>query len=66
MGRGEAAVRIVERWLLGRLRHRVFYSLADVNAAIGALMADLNDRRVLRRVGRTRRQVVRGDRPPRA
>jgi DNA replication protein DnaC len=25
----EAAVRIVERWLLGRLRHRRFYSLAD-------------------------------------
>ncbi|RVI71038.1 IS21 family transposase, partial [Sinorhizobium meliloti] len=24
----EAAVRIVERWLLGRLRHRIFYSLA--------------------------------------
>jgi transposase len=53
----EAAVRIVERWLLGRLRHRVFYSLTEVNAAIGALMADLNDRRVLRRVGRTRRQL---------
>ncbi|MHC2355858.1 transposase [Sinorhizobium meliloti] len=31
----EAAVRIVERWLLGRLRHRIFYSLAEVNAAIG-------------------------------
>lgn len=50
-------MRIVERWLLGRLRHRVFYSLAEVNAAIGALLADLNDRRVLRRVGRTRRQL---------
>lgn len=53
----EAAVRIVERWLLGRLRHRVFYSLAEVNAAIGELLADLDDRRVLRRVGRTRRQL---------
>jgi transposase len=53
----EAAVRIVERWLLGRLRHRVFYSLADVNAAIVELLTDLNDRRVLRRVGRTRRQL---------
>jgi transposase len=53
----EAAVRIVERWLLGRLRHRVFYSLAEVNAAIGELLVDLNDRRVLRRVGRTRRQL---------
>ena len=53
----EAAVRIVERWLLGRLRHRVFYSLADVNAAIGELLTELNERRVLRRVGRTRRQL---------
>lgn len=53
----ESAVLIVERWLLGRLRHRVFYSLADVNAAIGELLADLNDRRILRRVGRTRRQL---------
>lgn len=53
----EAAVRIVERWLLGRLRHRIFYSLGDVNAAIVELLADLNERRVLRRVGRTRRQL---------
>ena len=30
----EQAVLIVERWLLGRLRHRTFYSLSDVNAAI--------------------------------
>ncbi|AEG07054.1 Integrase catalytic region (plasmid) [Sinorhizobium meliloti BL225C] len=53
----EAAVRIVERWLLGRLRHRIFYSLAEVNAAIGELLHDLNDKRVLRRVGVTRRQL---------
>ncbi|MEC5382381.1 IS21 family transposase [Aurantimonas sp. C2-6-R+9] len=53
----EAAVLIVERWLLGRLRHRVFYSLADVNAAIGELLVYLNERRILRRVGRTRRQL---------
>lgn len=29
----EQAVLIVERWLLGRLRHRIFHSLAEVNAA---------------------------------
>jgi hypothetical protein len=34
----EQAVLIVERWLLGRLRHRTFYSLADVNVAIADLM----------------------------
>lgn len=53
----EAAVRIVERWLLGRLRHRTFHSLAEVNAAIADLLYDLNDKRVLRRVGVTRRQL---------
>lgn len=53
----ETAVRIVERWLLGRMHHRVFYSLADVNAAIVELLVDLNDTRVLRRVGLTRRQL---------
>ena len=30
----ERAVLIVERWLLGRLRRRIFYSLAELNAAI--------------------------------
>ncbi len=33
------------RWLLGRLRHRTFYSLADVNAAIADLMTHLNEQR---------------------
>ncbi|WP_287003549.1 IS21 family transposase [Sphingobium sp.] len=53
----EACVGIVERWLLGRLRNRIFYSLAEVNAAIAECMADLNDRRVLRQFGKTRRQL---------
>ncbi len=34
----EQAVLMVERWLLGRLRHRTFHSLAEVNAAIAELM----------------------------
>ena len=41
----EQAVLIVERWLLGRLRHRTFYSLAEVNAAIGELLTRLNEER---------------------
>jgi transposase len=53
----EAAVRIVERWLLGALRHRRFHGLADVNAAIAELLTALNERRMLRHVGRTRRQL---------
>src|SRR5580693_1697407 len=44
----EQAVLIVERWLLGRLRRRVFHSLADVDAALGELMTQLNERQPLR------------------
>ena len=54
----EQAVLIVERWLLGRLRHRTFYSLADVNAAIADLMTHLNEVRPIRRLGATRRQLL--------
>jgi transposase len=49
----EQAVLIVERWLLGRLRHRTFYGLADVNAAIADLMTHLNEERPIRRLGAT-------------
>jgi transposase len=54
----EQAVLIVERWLLGRLRHRVFYNLAEVNAAIADLMKHLNEVRPIRRLGVTRRQLL--------
>jgi transposase len=54
----EQAVLIVERWLLGRLRHRTFHSLAEVNAAIGELMTNLNEVRPIRRLGVTRRRLL--------
>jgi transposase len=54
----EAGVLIVERWLIGRLRNRVFYSLAELNAAIGELLLRLNEERPIRRLGRTRRQLL--------
>ncbi len=54
----EQAVLIVERWLLGRLRHRTFYSLAEINMAIGELLTHLNEERPLRRLGATRRQLL--------
>jgi transposase len=53
----EACVGIVERWLLGRLRNRIFHSLAELNAAIADCMAQLNDVRVVRQFGKTRRQM---------
>lgn len=54
----EQAVLIVERWLLGRLRRRIFHSLAEVNAAIAELMTHLNEERPIRRLGVTRRQLL--------
>lgn len=54
----EAAVLVVERWILARLRHRRFYSLAELNAAIGELLHHLNEERPLRRLGTTRRQLL--------
>jgi hypothetical protein len=43
--------------LLGRLRHRRFYSLAELNAAIGELLQQLNDERPIRRLGVARRAL---------
>jgi hypothetical protein len=54
----EAAVLIIERWFLGRLRHRRFYSLAELNAALGALLHQLNEARPIRRLGVTRRALL--------
>lgn len=42
--KAEAAVLLVERWILARLRHRMFFSLAELNAAIADLLPDLNQR----------------------
>ncbi len=39
----EAAVLIMERWILGRLRHQRFYSLEELNAAIRTLLVRVND-----------------------
>src|SRR5216684_707863 len=54
----EAAVLIMERWILGRLRNQRFYGLAALNGAIRALLVRLNDQRPIRRLGVTRRQLL--------
>ena len=40
----ENAVLVVERWILARLRHKVFYSLSELNDHIKILLEDLNNR----------------------
>jgi transposase len=52
----EVGVLVVERWILARLRHQRFFSLAELNAAIAALLAELNAR-PMRKLGVSRRQL---------
>lgn len=52
----EAGVLVVERWILARLRNQRFVSLAELNAAIAALVTDLNGR-PMRKLGVSRRQL---------
>jgi transposase len=40
----EAGVLLVERWILARLRHWHFHSLAELNTAIRQLLGELNER----------------------
>lgn len=40
----EVAVQVVERWILARLRHQTFFSLAELNRSIAGLLVDLNQR----------------------
>jgi transposase len=54
----EQAVLTIERWLLGRMRNHIFFSLDEVNAAIGELLRRLNEERPIRRLGVTRRRLL--------
>jgi transposase len=47
----EVGVQIVERWVLARLRHQRFFSLAELNAAIRTLITALNARPFQKRQG---------------
>ena len=42
--KAEVGVQVVERWILAALRHRQCFSLAELNRAIGELLARLNRR----------------------
>lgn len=52
----ESGVLIAKRWILSVLRHRKFYALADLNAAIGELLERLNNR-ALRKLKQSRREL---------
>ncbi len=52
----ENAVLIAQRWIVACLRHKVFFSLLDLNAAIRSLLEKLNDK-PLQKLRRSRREV---------
>lgn len=52
----EVAVQVVQRWILARLRNRVFHSLGELNAAIAELVDSVN-KRVMKQYGKSRRQL---------
>ena len=50
----EVGLQVVERWILARLRHQTFFSLATLNRAIAALLVDLNQRAFKKRLCRSK------------
>lgn len=42
--KAEVGVQIIERWILARLRHHTFFSLAELNHCIKALLEDVNNK----------------------
>ena len=59
----EVAVQLVERWILAALRHRTFFSLAELNRAIAELLARLNERPFHKLPGSRRSAFESTDRP---
>ncbi len=59
----ESAVQVVQRWILAALRHRTFFSLAELNEAIWEQLEVLNGR-PMQKLGASRRELYeRLDRP---
>ena len=61
--KAEVAVQLVERWILAALRHRTFFSLAELNRAIAGLLGRLNERPFHKLPGSRRSAFESIDRP---
>jgi transposase len=59
----ENAVLVAERWIIAALRHHKFFSLAELNEAIAALLERLNQRRFRKREGSRASLFAEVDRP---
>jgi transposase len=61
--KAEIGVQIVERWIMARLRHQTFFTLASLNQAIRFLLDDLNQRPFKKLPGTRRSQFEQLDKP---
>jgi len=61
--KAENAVLIVERWVMARLRHHTFFTLAELNQHIRFLLDDLNNRPFKKLPGTRRSQFEALDQP---
>jgi transposase len=61
--KAENGVLVAERWILARLRNRTFFSIGELNEAIGELLDALNDRAFQKLPGCRRTAFEELDRP---
>jgi len=61
--KAEAGVLVVERWIVAALRHRKFFSIGELNRAIGELLDKLNQRPFKKREGSRLSLFLELDRP---
>jgi len=59
----ESGVQVVERWILARLRHRRFFSVAELDAAVADLLPALNNRPFKKLPGSRQEAFARVDAP---
>lgn len=61
--KAESGVQVVERWILARLRDQTFFSLAELNEAIAALLTEMNEHPFQKLDGSRRTHFEELDRP---
>lgn len=54
--KAENGVKLAKRWILFRLRNEKFYSLADLNIAIGILLKEFN-KRIMKKFQKSRKEL---------
>jgi transposase len=54
--KAENGVKLAKRWILFRLRNEKFYSLADLNIAIGILLKEFN-KRIMKKFRKSRKEL---------